>query len=314
MFEGLIGSVIGGIGSLLGGSMASQSAAENNRIQLQIAQQNMEMQREFAQNGIRWKAYDAQMAGLHPAFAMGASTNSFSPVGVNLQSDPMGSFVGQAGQHLGRAAEAVKSGLERKDDLMAKTAQALQLNRMGLENELLRSQIARTNQQIGPGIPAYGQTSPGGGSTGDVITRPGLGTYEMKPNEVTTTLPANQHTVAGPAGAQNEWRLGPNGALQPFPPKDLKVEDEFGAPLMARWLASQSYYRPPEAVWRQVWPGAIDVTWSTPAIGWVPVYGGRRGGEMLGGRAGRPLIPSSWHHAPPMPGSYRGGGFIGGQR
>lgn len=272
MFEGLLGSVIGGISSIFGGSMASQAAAENNRMQLQIAQQNMEMQREFAQNGIRWKAYDAQQAGLHPAFAMGASTNSYTPVSATFQPDPMGSYVSQAGQHLGRAAEAVKSGLERKDDLMAKTAQALQLNRMGLENELLRSQIARTNQQIGPGIPAYGQTSPGGGSTGDVITRPGLGTFEMKPNEITTQIPGNPAHTAGPAAAQNQWAIGPNGALQPFPPKDLKVEDEFGAPLMARWLATQSYYRPPEAIWRQAYPNATGVKWDTASLGWVPVY------------------------------------------
>jgi len=179
----------------------------------------------------------------------------------------------QAGQHLGRAVQAGITSLERQDQAMSRTAAALQLNRMGLENELLAAQIGRIQaNQMGPPMPGYGQSSPGGGNTGDVINHPATGAHIMKPNEITTSIPGNQAHTAGPAMSQNQWAVGPNGSLQPFPPKDLKVEDEFGAPLMARWLATQSYYRPPEAVWRQAFPGATGVRWDTLSLGWVPTY------------------------------------------
>lgn len=44
--------------------------------------QNYEMQREFAQNGIRWKVADAQAAGLHPLYALGGGGAAFAPSGI----------------------------------------------------------------------------------------------------------------------------------------------------------------------------------------------------------------------------------------
>ena len=41
--------------------------------------QNAQLQREFAQNQIQWRVADAKKAGLHPLFAMGASTQPASP-------------------------------------------------------------------------------------------------------------------------------------------------------------------------------------------------------------------------------------------
>lgn len=308
MFEGLLGSVIGGIGSLVGGIMGSNSARESNAQQLQIAQMNMEMQREFAQNGIRWKAYDAQQAGIHPAFAMGASTNSFSPVAYNPQPDPMGAAIGNAGQHLGRAAEAVKSGLERKENLMEKTAQALQLNRMGLENELLQAQIAKTRAQMGPGIPFWGQGSPGGGNTGDVVTDPKTGKYEFKPTEVSTFNPGDKSVMAGPPGPQNRWHVAsPSGAVQGFPDPNVIQDQEITNPLMIRWILTQGWRKPPMNILPQ---GAMDWQW-TPS-GWAPVSGGGSGGSRLGWQLKKPtpLNPLRNAHGPSSRG-YNSGSFLG---
>lgn len=269
-WESLAGPVIGGLGNLIGGLFGSSNADANNATQLRIAEQNIAMQKEFAQNGIRWRTGDALAAGIHPVAAMGANISSFSPVSVGTSS-PDTSWMGSLGQNIGRAVEAGLTWEEKKEkQTMDNVATSLRLNNMGLQNELLGAQIERIRS--GPPMPSMGQSSPGGGNSGDVVNNPALGTFEMKPNEVTTSLPGQRAHTAGPAGPQNNWALGANGALQPFPPKGLGVEDEFGAPLMARWLLTQSYYRPPEATWKNAFPDAVDVQWSTAQLGWVPVY------------------------------------------
>lgn len=273
-FLGPIGGIIGGIGSVVGGITGSNAAQANNEAQLKIAADNIALQKEFAQNGIRWKVADAQAAGLHPLAAMGASTTSFTPVSATFQ-QPDNSWIGKAGAQFGQAGQDISRAIkatQTADERMDSTARVLQLNRMGLENELLRAQINKTNQ-VGPPMPSLGGSSPGGGYSGDVSTT-ALGNYETKPHEVTTVLPGNQATAAGPAGPQVKWALGTNGALQPFPPKDLGTEDEFGAPLMFRWLTTQAWNKPDERVWRQAFPKAVDVTWDTLSLGWKPVYKG----------------------------------------
>ena len=44
------------------------------------ADKNIKYQKQFAQHGIRWKVEDAKAAGLHPLYALGANTHSFTPV------------------------------------------------------------------------------------------------------------------------------------------------------------------------------------------------------------------------------------------
>lgn len=152
----MIGEIIGAGASLLGGLINKSSADDNRAVQLQIAAQNAAAQREFAQNGIRWKVDDARAAGVHPVFALGASTNSFSPVTVgDTSSSAMGDAVAQAGQNIGRAAQAAMTMDERKT---ANTLTALQLEKAGLENDMLRTQIgALRSAQTGPAMPTLGK-------------------------------------------------------------------------------------------------------------------------------------------------------------
>lgn len=90
------GALISGAASLLGGSKSSSSAAKINR-------QNIRLQREFAQHGIRWRVEDAQKAGVHPLYAIGANVPTYSPSSVV---DPMGDAISQAGQAIGRGVAA----------------------------------------------------------------------------------------------------------------------------------------------------------------------------------------------------------------
>lgn len=110
------------------------------------AEDQAQLQREFAQNGIRWKVEDAKAAGIHPLYALGASTAQYSPISVGTD------FASQ-GQNLGRAIDSMRTPAE-KQSAFAKTVEGLTLDKMGLENEVLRSQLRNINAAgTGPGMP-----------------------------------------------------------------------------------------------------------------------------------------------------------------
>ena len=56
-----------------------EAAKLNIAAQKEANKRNYEMQKEFAQHGIQWKAADAKEAGLHPLAALGAQTSAASP-------------------------------------------------------------------------------------------------------------------------------------------------------------------------------------------------------------------------------------------
>ena len=100
-------SVIGGAGALAGGAIS----ANNQR---KMAELNYKHQKEFAQNGIRWKVSDAKAAGIHPLYALGASTSSYSPVSGYGGDNGIGEAAAQFGQGIGRAVEAGMTKEERQ--------------------------------------------------------------------------------------------------------------------------------------------------------------------------------------------------------
>ena len=146
----MLDSILGGIGKIFDWNNAN----ENRESQEKIARENIANQREFAQNGIRWKVADAQAAGLHPLAALGAQTSSFSNV---VGADPIKSDFGGMGQDIGRAIDAGSTSSERTSRLqgaVSKVATSLQLEKASLENDLLRTNIAKTRAQLGPPIPS----------------------------------------------------------------------------------------------------------------------------------------------------------------
>lgn len=115
-----------------------------------VNEKNAQLQREFAQHGIRWRVEDARAAGLHPLAALGMQPASASPSFVSAP------FV--EGTDYGRAARAGMTGGER----LGLLSEMLSIQRMGLENELLASQIARMKMDgpPGPEIELKGQYEP----------------------------------------------------------------------------------------------------------------------------------------------------------
>lgn len=132
-----ISAGIAAAGSIIGGLFDANNAAKNRALQ-----------KEFAQNSIQWKVADAKKAGIHPLYALGAQTHSFTPVHTGL-----GSSLADAGQSIGRAVDAYADRDNRLDGFV-KASQALQLERGKLENDLLKVQIASAGATLTqPGTP-----------------------------------------------------------------------------------------------------------------------------------------------------------------
>lgn len=130
--------------------------------------QEYEQQKEFAQSGIQWRVADAEKAGIHPLYAIGAQTTSYAPQSVGGQDY---SFLGDAGQNIGRAIDATRSN-PAKAEALALTASQIQLEGLKLDNDLKRAQLASAhalaNQSSAPGLPSLLTTH-------DIMGMPGQG-------------------------------------------------------------------------------------------------------------------------------------------
>lgn len=268
-------------GTAIGGIMSSNTASANRDAQFAMNESNIAMQREFAQHGIRWKVADAQAAGVHPLFAMGASTPTFSPSQFMPVDDNTGEIVARglssAGQDIGRAVAAGQTKTERNNGITS----ALALERQQLENDLLRSQIVRNLGQVGPGFPRGG-SGPLAGMTNDVAS-PALGPAKMEPTEVGTAAPGSPGLASGPYNPMVRFAVSPDGkGFQSFPAKGLYSDEEITSPMFLDWYVRNRLLpnvdttgRGPTA--KQVaamFPGAVGARWSYEEQRWIPVYPG----------------------------------------
>lgn len=155
MFSGLAAAGVGAVGSLIGGAIN----AHNARAQMQA-------QREFAQNGIRWKVADAKAAGIHPLAALGAQTFSYNPIGVGDYgiSDAFKSM----GQGISRAAEAKQLADERALNARLTEAQIRNVNAQtsAVEAQTAASMAAVANSGRPPAMPLVNGDESQGDRTG----------------------------------------------------------------------------------------------------------------------------------------------------
>lgn len=138
-----LGPLISAGANIIGGIMGKNAAKGQ-----------MKEQERYAKNAIQWKVADAKAAGIHPLYALGAQTMSYSPVSVGGEQAAMQS----AGQDIGRAVHAAAT---EGDRTLAKASATLQLENQGLQNEMLKSQIARLRQAPNPPMPGTGYVVPG---------------------------------------------------------------------------------------------------------------------------------------------------------
>lgn len=156
-----VGSLLNTGLKLFGMEKDREASSNNARIQQEQFERQMAAQKEFAQNAIQWRAADAKAAGLHPLAALGASSQSYSPIAVGATTQPsMAQTLGDMGQDITRAAGALVPKAKR-DTAAVEVAQAqevtannLKLENMKLQNDILRSKLATVNQPgTPPGVP-----------------------------------------------------------------------------------------------------------------------------------------------------------------
>lgn len=160
----MLPAIIGAAASLAGGLLNNKSAEKANKQAEANALRQEALQKEFAQSGIQWKVQDAAKAGIHPLYALGANTVSYSPTSVGTTA-PNFDFLADAGQNIGRAIQS-GTGPQGRIAALQLTAAGLQNEGLQLDNELKRTQLvsaARLAGQpgTGPGIPSLFGTDEG---------------------------------------------------------------------------------------------------------------------------------------------------------
>lgn len=203
------------------GSSALLGGAINNRAIRRANQDNMRMQEEFAKNGIRWRVDDAKAAGIHPLYALGAS--SMSPSTSVMAETGIGNGLQQMGQDVGRAMRQGMETTELQDSIMQE-----QLKNWQLKNELLGIDVKRAST---PNIPLnysgvgsdFMQGSQGAG-------------FQLKPVQVEQSSPFDKGRSLG-AAPDVGFAYTSDGGLVVVPSKDIKerIEDQIVPEAMWAW-------------------------------------------------------------------------------
>lgn len=136
------GALISGGASLVGGLFGKSQGKKNRK----LAREQMAMQKEFAQHGVRWRVEDARAAGIHPLAALGMQSMSFSPVYAQ-HDNSMGEAFADAGQNLGRAVAAQMTPDQRRMTALGLAAAEKQLEEADARILALQSEAARNMQE-----------------------------------------------------------------------------------------------------------------------------------------------------------------------
>lgn len=228
---GDIASGIGAISGLFGGGggLSPRKAAA-----LQY-----EYQARILQNQLQWRVQDAKAAGIHPLYAIGAPTVSFSPSVVGGEDPSFSDRLQNMGAGVSRAAAAFKSSPERA--LTTKMA-ALQVENQELQNTRLKSEIVLMNQ---PGTP------PGFGNPQVVAGSGDSGVAQYNPSEIISRHPSNPGNVAGNPKPSAMVVQNLDGSTVILPSPDVTEALEAGGEVLGLLYGSEQFYHNRIAPWMQ---------------------------------------------------------------
>lgn len=232
------GAMIGAGASLLGGALGGRSARRQQR-------REAAAQKEFAQHGIQWRVEDAKAAGVHPLFALGANTPTYSP--TSIVGGGVGEGLAQAGQAIGNAV--ARSETPQQNAVAELNLRMLRANVMRSEQEAwgafldneARSLRPLTNAQPGGGVDPrfiYGE----GGSAG------GVGQVQVKPSEVISSSPGDPSMEAGMGTFWKSHRVTPDGRVVALPSSELSelLESMSESPFAGAMVLKKNLQRDPE--------------------------------------------------------------------
>lgn len=212
----MLSALIGAAGSLAGGLLGNKSAEKQR-------QKEYEQQKEFAQSGIQWKVADAEKAGIHPLYALGANTVSYSPQSIGGSDF---SFLGNAGQNIGRAIDSTRSS-SQKGNALATTAAAIQLEGLKLDNEIKKAELASAIALANP----FGRSNPGLPTTSTSHFIDGQGNTPQA-----DATPPLMHAARQPQYTTNLRMWGKDIQPSPYWSDGQTFQDRYGEP--GEWLAA----------------------------------------------------------------------------
>jgi len=208
----------GGVGSVFGPAVGAAGAIAGgligNLFNQEQGKRNENLQREFAQNGIRWKVADAKAAGIHPLYALGAQTHSFNPI---VMEDKLGQGISQAGQDIGNALirNQPASYQQNLAELLSIKQMDNNVRKGDLENTLLEMQIENL-KKAGNGLGVQPEDGLAGPMASQAPNVPGgsyssgEGMIDKKAVEQASHKIGAQHIVAGNHPAFELRYLAPN--------------------------------------------------------------------------------------------------------
>lgn len=248
------------------GKNQSDAIREANAVSLANADKNIAMQREFAQNGLRWKVEDAKAAGIHPLMAMGASPASFSPVSVGVTPDTaQADSMVRMGQDISRAMSSTSTASERQMQTLNVQGAQLDLQGKALDNQIKQSQLTKM-EQTGPAFPGSSSFISGQGDSGPGIVE--------KPLERTRSLKGAPQSEPG-AIPDVGWAKTKTGVV-PVPSQDVKqrIEDNMPQEFSHYWRNNVAPNwgggtQPPKSALPK---GATDWQWSHRHQEFQPYY------------------------------------------
>lgn len=230
--------------------------------QRKAVHEQMDAQREFAQMGIRWKVDDAKAAGIHPLYALGAQTHSYSPVSVGGG----GNWLGEMGQDISSAIARQQSQEERREQLAREAFRQAELDKMNrmtweedirlrrqqilgqqLQNDLARQELTRkvinAPTQTGPGFPDNAV--------------PAVGAVQMKPSEQTSRSGIDSSSTAASNPMWDSIEIAP-GEHWSLPTQDMDSRMEAFGELWKAILTPYAWYRRNYGQrWDQQYQGAL---------------------------------------------------------
>lgn len=274
-FSGAFGGLVGAVGNLIGG----KKAADNSKA---AANMNINAQKEFAQNGIRWKVEDAKNAGIHPLYALGASTNSFSPVSGYAGDYGISDAANTFGQGVDRAIRAKMTERERQDlQARQEMQEVFQLADMNMRKEESDARILMYKSEALRNYAASQQVLK---KTGLPPALPSVGTSNLIPGQGNS--PREEGTVST-GETKYQFMQQPNGSYSLHPGNDWsQLYEDKGFILEQYPIVStmvKDYYN-------RFIGGVVDgMVYSDALHGWVPVNSkeGRAVKDSFAGRARR---------------------------
>jgi len=260
---GLSSLLIPGLAGYIGAKENREATERMNEQNLGLAREQFDFQKYAVEDSLGIKIRNGIKNGLHPLAAIGAAPGgNISPVGASqIPTESELGNLASVGQDFSRAIMAQQTTEE-------KMLTALTLENMGLQNDYVRAQTMRLEQEMRnqPSHPGTASFMPGQAN--------GLAVVE-KPLERTATVPGSPHMVSG-AIPGLMYEVTPTG-LAPVPSGDAKnaIED---SPYELRHFynygilpnVGDTKSKPPASALPK---GARDWSWSVGKQEWQAQYG-----------------------------------------